>query len=227
MRATGMSGAIPTRRYPGTRIIFTDTEKSNWTWDPVAQAYYWHRFFSHQPDLNFDNPRVLEAMLSGDAALARYRRRRLPARRDPLSVRARGHQQRKPARDARGHQDDPRASSTPTRPDRMLLAEANQWPEDVQHYFGDGDECHMAYPLPADAAHVHGDRAGGPLPDHRHPAADAGHPGELPVGAVPAQPRRADARDGDRRGARLPVVAPTPPIRARASISASAAGWRR
>ena len=62
------------QRFPETRVIFLDTEKSNWTWDPVAQAYFWHRFYSHQPDLNFDNPRVLEAVLERDEVLARQRR---------------------------------------------------------------------------------------------------------------------------------------------------------
>ena len=61
--ATGTCGATTRTSYAGTRIIFTDTETSNWTWDPVAQQFYWHRFFSHQPDLNFDNPEVLEAVL--------------------------------------------------------------------------------------------------------------------------------------------------------------------
>ena len=60
--ATTTSGATTDQKYAGTRIIFTDTEKSNWTWDEVAKAYYWHRFFSHQPDLNFDNPQVLKAI---------------------------------------------------------------------------------------------------------------------------------------------------------------------
>ena len=101
------------QKYQGTRIIFTDTEKSNWTWDPEAGQFYWHRFFSHQPDLNFDNPRVVSARGAGDEALARYRRRRLPARRDSLSLRARRHQQREPSRDPRHHQEDARANSTP------------------------------------------------------------------------------------------------------------------
>ena len=81
-----------------------------------------------------------------------------------------------------------RAELDAPRTGRMLLAEANQWPEDAQQYFGDGDECHMCVPFPADAAHVHGDRAGGPLPDHRHHAPDAGRSRELPVGDLPAQP---------------------------------------
>ena len=136
------------QKYPGTRIIFTDTEKSNWTWDPEAQAYYWHRFFSHQPDLNFDNPRVLAAIVQVmrcwlDIGVDGFR---LDA--DSLSLRARRHQQREPSGDPRDHQQDQAPSSTPTMPGKVLLAEANQWPEDVSDYFGDGDECHMAYHFP-------------------------------------------------------------------------------
>ena len=73
MRATSTSGPTPTRSTPDTRIIFIDTEKSNWTWDPVAGAYFWHRFYSHQPDLNFDNPRVLRGSAERHALLARHR----------------------------------------------------------------------------------------------------------------------------------------------------------
>ena len=94
-------------KYAGTRIIFTDTEKSNWTWDPVAGQYYWHRFFSHQPDLNFDNPAVLEAVHRRDALLAGHGRRRAAARRDSVSGRARRHDLREPARDARRPQAHP------------------------------------------------------------------------------------------------------------------------
>ena len=136
------------QQYQGTRIIFTDTETSNWAWDPVAKAYYWHRFFSHQPDLNFDNPQVLKAVFKHHALLARHGRRRLPPRRHPLPDRARRHQQREPARDARGDQAAARAPSTRSYKNRLLLAEANMWPEDVREYFGDGDECHMAYHFP-------------------------------------------------------------------------------
>ncbi len=72
--------------------------------------------------------------------------------------------------------------------DRMLLAEANQWPEDTRPYFGEGDECHMGFHFPAHAADVHGRRAGGPLPDHRHHPPDARDPRGLPMGDLPAQP---------------------------------------
>ena len=192
-------------RYQGTRIIFIDTEKSNWTWDPEAQAFFWHRFYSHQPDLNFDNPKVLEEV----KRLLHYW---LDMGVDGLRLDAIPYLVE---RDGTNNENLPethdvlkeiRAEMDAHYPDRMLLAEANQWPEDTRPYFGDGDECHMGVPLPADAAHVHGAGPGGPPSDHRHHPPDAGHPGQLPVGDLPAQPRRADARDGDRRGARLPVA---------------------
>ena len=120
--------------YQDARIIFIDTESSNWTWDPVAGQYYWHRFFSHQPDLNYDNPEVREAMLEVLRLLAGHRRRRVPARRRPVPVRARGHELREPAGDARLPRESKAIDAD--YPDRVLLAEANQWPEDVVEYFG-------------------------------------------------------------------------------------------
>jgi maltose alpha-D-glucosyltransferase / alpha-amylase len=134
-------------KYGGTRIIFVDTEKSNWTFDPVAGQYYWHRFFSHQPDLNFDNPAVLDAVLDvmrfwldmGVDAL------RLDA--IPYLIEREGtinenlpetHDILKRIR----RELDARYA------DKVLLAEANQWPSDVRAYFGDGDECHMAFHFP-------------------------------------------------------------------------------
>ena len=94
------------RKYQGVRIIFTDTETSNWSWDDTAKAYYWHRFFHHQPDLNFDNPVVLEGRDAGDAVLARSRRRRAAPRRGSLPDRARGDDLREPRGDARGPEAD-------------------------------------------------------------------------------------------------------------------------
>ena len=88
-------------KYAGTRIIFKDFEPSNWSWDPVAKAYYWHRFFSHQPDLNFDNPLVRRDRHAGARFLGRDGRRRLPSGRNSLPLRARRNQLRKPAGDAR------------------------------------------------------------------------------------------------------------------------------
>jgi maltose alpha-D-glucosyltransferase/alpha-amylase len=138
-------------RWPKARIIFVDTEASNWTWDPVRGRYFWHRFYSHQPDLNFDNPAVHRAMFDAftfwldlgidgfrlDAVPYLYERdgtdgENLPETHDFL-------------RKLRRYVDE-------NYPDRILLAEANQWPSDVVDYFGDfesgGDECHMCFHFP-------------------------------------------------------------------------------
>ena len=134
-------------KYAGTRVIFTDTEKSNWAWDEEAGAYYWHRFFSHQPDLNFDNPRVVKAVLQVmkrwlDAGVDGFRLDAVPylCEREGTSNEnlAETHAVLKRFR----------AELDAYAPNKVLLAEANQWPEDVQAYFGDGDECHMAYHFP-------------------------------------------------------------------------------
>ena len=135
------------QKYQDTRIIFIDTERSNWTWDPVANAYYWHRFYSHQPDLNFDNPKVLEAVLGvmrfwldlGVDGL------RLDA--VPYLVEREGTNNENLA-ETHVILKKIRAELDRTYPDRMLLAEANQWPEDTKDYFGQGDECHMAFHFP-------------------------------------------------------------------------------
>jgi maltose alpha-D-glucosyltransferase/alpha-amylase len=135
------------QKFPETRIIFVDAEKSNWSWDPVAQAYYWHRFYSHQPDLNFDNPQVFRAVVGimrfwldlGVDAM------RLDA--VPYLI----------EREGTSNENLPETHEILKRlrreldkryGDRMLLAEANQWPEDVLQYFGAGDECHMAFHFP-------------------------------------------------------------------------------
>ncbi|MDQ3546115.1 MAG: alpha-amylase family glycosyl hydrolase, partial [Verrucomicrobiota bacterium] len=134
-------------KYKDSRIIFKDFETSNWSWDPVAKAYYWHRFYAHQPDLNFDNPAVheevqkvldfwLEMGVDGlrlDAVPYLYEREgtnceNLKETHDYLKV-------------LRAHMDA-------KFPGRMLLAEANQWPEDAVKYFGDGDESHMNFHFP-------------------------------------------------------------------------------
>jgi maltose alpha-D-glucosyltransferase/alpha-amylase len=136
------------QRYAGTRIIFRDTETSNWAWDPEARAYYWHRFFSHQPDLNFDNPQVLRAMLRVmdfwlGLGVDGFRLDAVPylvEREGTINENLRETHQI--IRVIRRH-------IASRYPDRMLLAEANQWPEDVRDYFGDGrDECQMAYHFP-------------------------------------------------------------------------------
>ncbi|HSD61083.1 MAG TPA: maltose alpha-D-glucosyltransferase, partial [Burkholderiales bacterium] len=134
-------------RYSGTRIIFTDTEKSNWTWDEVANAFYWHRFFSHQPDLNFDNLQVRKAIFRVmrywlDMGVDGFRLDAIPY----LCEREGTNNENLPATHAVIKRI--RAVLDAHYSDRMLLAEANQWPEDVRDYFGDGDECHMAYHFP-------------------------------------------------------------------------------
>ena len=135
------------QKYLGTRIIFTDTEKSNWTWDPEAGQFYWHRFFSHQPDLNFDNPRVVSALVQVmkrwlDTGVDGFRLDAIPYLCE---------------RDGTNNENLPethaiikklRAELDAYAKGKVLLAEANQWPEDVQEYFGRGDECHMAYHFP-------------------------------------------------------------------------------
>jgi len=133
--------------YDLTRIIFTDTETSNWTWDPVAKQYFWHRFFSHQPDLNFDNPKVLEEVLSVmhfwlDKGVDGLRLDAIPY----LVEREGTNNENLP--ETHDVLKAIRANLDKHYPDRMLLAEANQWPEDTRPYFGDGDECHMAFHFP-------------------------------------------------------------------------------
>ncbi len=134
-------------KYAGTRIIFTDTEKSNWTWDDVAKAFYWHRFFSHQPDLNFDNPKVLEAIYGVmrfwlDLGVDGFRLDAIPY----LCEREGTSNENLPETHAVLKQL--RSIIDANYPNVLLLAEANQWPEDVREYFGNGDECQMAYHFP-------------------------------------------------------------------------------
>jgi len=134
-------------RYAGTRIIFTDTESSNWTFDPVAKSYYWHRFFSHQPDLNFDNPHV-------ERAVSRIMSFWLDQGVDGLRLDAipylieREGTSNENLRETHAVVKRIRKVVDEHYADRVLLAEANQWPEDVRDYFGDGDECHMAFHFP-------------------------------------------------------------------------------
>ena len=134
-------------KYSDVRIIFQDTETSNWSWDPVAGAYYWHRFFSHQPDLNYDNDLVREAVTDAlrfwfdlgvdglrlDAVPYLYEREGTNGENLPET-----HAELKRLRSVIDEHYE----------NRMLLAEANQWPEDSVAYFGDGDECHMAFHFP-------------------------------------------------------------------------------
>jgi maltose alpha-D-glucosyltransferase/alpha-amylase len=135
------------QKYAGTRIIFTDSENSNWTWDPEAGQFYWHRFFSHQPDLNFDNPRVVDAIVRVmkrwlDAGVDGFRLDALPYLCECEGTSNENLPQTHAVIKRLRKELDKYAKN------KLLLAEANQWPEDVQEYFGAGDECHMAYHFP-------------------------------------------------------------------------------
>jgi maltose alpha-D-glucosyltransferase / alpha-amylase len=134
-------------RYKDARVIFKDFEESNWAWDEEAKAYYWHRFYHHQPDLNYDHPPVREAMMSVvdhwfglgvdglrlDAVPYLYERDGTNGENLP---------------ETHAFLRELRARVDAKWPGRMLLAEANQWPEDAARYFGGGDECHMAFHFP-------------------------------------------------------------------------------
>jgi maltose alpha-D-glucosyltransferase/alpha-amylase len=134
-------------RYKDARIIFLDTEMSNWAWDPISKSYYWHRFFSHQPDLNYDNPAVFEAMWSVmkfwlDIGVDGFRLDAVPylVERDGTNC------ENLPETHAILREIRKRLDAEYS--GKMLLAEANQWPADVSRYFGDGDEFHMAFHFP-------------------------------------------------------------------------------
>ena len=134
-------------KYKDARIIFKDYETSNWAWDPVANAYYWHRFFSHQPDLNFDNPAVHTALIEVldfwmDLGVDAFRLDAIPY----LYEREGTTCENLP--ETHVYLKSLRAHMDAKYPGKMLLAEANQWPEDSLPYFGDGDECHMAFNFP-------------------------------------------------------------------------------
>jgi maltose alpha-D-glucosyltransferase/alpha-amylase len=139
------------KQYPDARIIFVDTESSNWTYDPVRKQYFWHRFFSHQPDLNFDNPRVHEEVIAAlrfwlDLGIDGFRLDAVPY----LYAREGTNCENLP--ETHEFLRKLRKEIDADYPDTVLLAEANQWPEDVVDYFGDfasgGDECHMAFHFP-------------------------------------------------------------------------------
>ncbi|MCB1985452.1 MAG: maltose alpha-D-glucosyltransferase [Burkholderiales bacterium] len=135
------------QKFPETRIIFTDTETSNWTWDDEARAFYWHRFFHHQPDLNHNNPEVVKAVIRVmnfwlDMGVDGLRLDAVPY----LCVREGTDNENLP--ETHAVLKYMRSVVDAHYSNRMFLAEANQWPEDVQDYFGKGDECHMAYHFP-------------------------------------------------------------------------------
>lgn len=134
-------------KYKEARIIFCDTEKSNWTWDPTAGQYYWHRFFSHQPDLNFDNPIVCRTILNTlsywlKTGVDGFRLDAVPY----LFEREGTNCENLP--ETHAYLKALRQRLEKKFKDRVLLAEANQWPADVRPYFGEGDECHMAFHFP-------------------------------------------------------------------------------
>ncbi len=134
-------------KFAETRIIFVDTEKSNWSWDPVAKAYYWHRFYSHQPDLNYRNPEVVEELLSImnfwlDKGVDGFRLDAIP------HLVEREHTDSENLPETHALLKHIRARLEERHPDVILLAEANLWQEEAREYFGDGDECHMAFHFP-------------------------------------------------------------------------------
>jgi len=134
-------------KYADARIIFIDTEKSNWTWDPVRQQYYWHRFFSHQPDLNYENPAVQDTMIEAlrfwlDLGIDGFRLDAVPYLFEEEGTNC---ENLKPTHE---YLKRVRREIDAAYADRVLLAEANQWPSDVVEYFGDDDECQMAFHFP-------------------------------------------------------------------------------
>jgi maltose alpha-D-glucosyltransferase / alpha-amylase len=133
--------------YKGARIIFLDTEKSNWAWDPISKSFYWHRFFSHQPDLNYDNPAVREQMWNVmkywlEMGVDAFRLDAIPYLVEREGTNCENlPETHEVLKELRRQLDE-------NFPGRMLLAEANQWPADLRPYFGDGDEFHMAFHFP-------------------------------------------------------------------------------
>ena len=190
------------QRWPEARVVFVDVETSNWTWDPTRQQYYWHRFYSHQPDLNYENPDVVEAMFGVvrfwlDLGLDGFRLDAVPYLFE---------------RDGTTGENLPethellrqlRKEVDARHPERVLLAEANQWPADLVDYFGDGDECHMCFHFPLMPRLFMAVRREQRFPVTEILAQTPGDPRRLPVGHLPAQPRRADPREGHRGRARL------------------------
>ncbi len=192
------------QKYQDARIIFIDSEKSNWTFDELRGQYYWHRFFYHQPDLNYDNPEVQKAMLRVvqfwidqgadgirvDAPPYLFEREDTSCENLP---------------ETHAYLKRLRAFVDAYAPGTMLLSEANQWPEDVRAYFGDGDEMHMNFHFPLMPrifmALAKADRS--PI-DANH-GTHARLATRLPMGDVPALSRRTDTGDGHARRARIYV----------------------
>ena len=200
--------ATTTRATPRRGSSSSTPRQSNWTYDPVRGQFFWHRFFSHQPDLNYDNPAVQEAMLDVlrfwlDLGIDGFRLDAVPYlfERDGTNCENLPETHAFLGAAARCMEDE--------YPGRVLLAEANQWPADVVEYFGDpevgGDECHMAFHFPLMPRIFMAVRRENRFPISEILAQTPADPVGLPVGHLPAQPRRAHARDGQRRRARLHV----------------------
>ena len=190
--------------YSDARIIFIDTESSNWTFEPNTGQYYWHRFYSSQPDLNFEHPAVQEEMIKvmrfwlemgidgfrADAVPYLFEQEgtnceNLPATHDFLKKIRKIVEQEYPG--------------------RILLCEANQWPKDVVHYFGNGDEFHMAFQFPVMPRIFMGSDGRESRADPLGVEPDRQDPGKLPVVHLFTQPRRIDTGNGDRRRAQSHV----------------------
>ncbi|TMK59390.1 MAG: hypothetical protein E6G60_14520 [Actinobacteria bacterium] len=191
-----------TDRYRDARVIFRDFESSNWSWDPVAGQHYWHRFYSHQPDLNFENPAVHAAMREVFDFWLRegvdgFRLDAVPYLYEAEGTNCENLPQTHEYLRGLRHYVDERA------PNRMLLAEANQGRR--RRVLRGRRRVSPRLQLPDHAAALHGRAHGGPVPAGRDPRADAADPGRLPVGNLPPEPRRADPRDGHRRRTRLHV----------------------
>ena len=192
------------QRWPEARVVFIDVERSNWSYDAARDQYYWHRFYAHQPDLNYDNPDVADAMLEVvrfwlDLGLDGFRLDAVPYLYQ---------------RDGTAGENLPethafikrvRAELDTKYPGRILLAEANGWPADVADYFGDDDECHLCFNFPLMPRLFLAVRREQAYPITEILSQTPEAPARRPVGDLPPQPRRADARDGDRGGARLPL----------------------
>ena len=191
-------------KYREARIIFKDFESSNWAWDPVGQGYFWHRFYAHQPDLNFDNARTQKTMLEVVAYWLKMGVDGLRLDAVPYLYEREGTNCENLV-ETHDFLKRLRAYIDASFKNRMLLAEANQWPTDAAAYFGQGDECHMSFHFPLMPRMFMAIQM-----EDRFPIVDIFDqtppiPENSPVGALPQESRRADPRDGDGRGARLHV----------------------
>ena len=176
-------------QYSDARIIFVDTEQSNWTFDPIRRQFFWHRFFSHQPDLNFENPDVKAEMFDVvrfwlDLGIDGFRLDAVPYLFEEEGTNCENL--------PRTHEflRELRTMIDTEYPGRIVLAEANQWPQDVVAYYGTEEEpeCHMCFHFPVMPRIFYAIREGRRDADHRHPRRHTGDPLLRAVGHVPAQP---------------------------------------